>query len=54
MLGPRLVSLHNLHFYGALMGKAREMIRVGELRRWVEATLEQMQELDEIGETEID
>ena len=54
MLGPRLISLHNLHFYGALMRKAREMIRVGELRRWVEATLEQMHELDEIGEAEID
>jgi queuine tRNA-ribosyltransferase len=49
MLGPRLISLHNLHFYGALMRKAREMIRVGELGAWVEATLAQMQELDEIG-----
>jgi hypothetical protein len=36
------------------MRKAREMIRVGELRRWIEATLEQMHELDEIGEAEID
>jgi queuine tRNA-ribosyltransferase len=49
MLGPRLLSLHNLHFSGALMGKAREMIRVGELGPWVEATLAQLQELDEIG-----
>ena len=49
MLGPRLLSLHNLHFYGALMSKAREMIRVGELGPWVEATLAQLQELDEIG-----
>ncbi len=49
MLGPRLLSLHNLHFYGALMRKAREMIRLGELGPWVEATLGQMQELDEIG-----
>ncbi len=49
MLGPRLVSLHNLHFYGALMRKAREMIRVGELGPWVDATLRQMQELDEVG-----
>ena len=49
MLGPRLLSLHNLHFYGAMMRKAREMIRSGELGPWVEATLGQMRELDEIG-----
>jgi len=49
MLGPRLLSLHNLHFYGALLRKAREMIRLGELRPWVEATLAQMHELDEVG-----
>ena len=49
MLGPRLLSLHNLHFYGALMRKAREMIRVGQLRPWVEATLAQIREEDEVG-----
>ncbi len=49
MLGPRLLSLHNLHFYGALMGKAREMIRVGEFGPWVEATLAQIHEGDEVG-----
>ena len=49
MLGPRLLSLHNLHFYGALMRKAREMIRLGELCAWVEATLAQMHERDEVG-----
>ncbi len=49
MLGPRLLSLHNLHFYGALMRKAREMIRVGELGPWVEATLAQIREEDEVG-----
>jgi len=49
MLGPRLLSLHNLHFYGALMRKAREMIRLGTLGSWVEATLEEMRELDEVG-----
>ncbi len=49
MLGPRLLSLHNLHFYGALMRKAREMIRSGGLDTWVRATLAQMHELDEIG-----
>lgn len=54
MLGPRLLSLHNLHFYGALMRKAREMIRVGDLQRWVAATLAQMHERDEIGDPMID
>jgi queuine tRNA-ribosyltransferase len=48
MLGPRLLSLHNLHFYGMLMCKAREMIRVGKLSSWVEATVLQMRELDEV------
>jgi len=51
MLGPRLLSLHNLHFYGALMRKAREMIRVGELGPWVATTLADMQERDEVGTT---
>lgn len=49
MLGPRLVSLHNLHFYGALMRKAREMIRNGGFHRWHDQTLAQMHERDEIG-----
>jgi queuine tRNA-ribosyltransferase len=54
MLGPRLLSLHNLHFYGSLMRKARELIRLGDLGRWVEATLMQMRDQDEIGGPEID
>ena len=49
MLGPRLITLHNLHFYGALMREAREMIRVGKLHRWVESTLGQMNAEDEVG-----
>jgi queuine tRNA-ribosyltransferase len=49
MLGPRLVTLHNLHFYGALMREAREMIRVGGLHGWIESTLEQMEAEDEVG-----
>lgn len=50
MLGPRLLSLHNLHFYGALMRKAREMIRLGRLHSWVDATLTEMREHDEVGD----
>jgi queuine tRNA-ribosyltransferase len=49
MLGPRLLSLHNLHFYGALMREARETIRDGRLAAWVDATLTQMRENDEVG-----
>jgi queuine tRNA-ribosyltransferase len=52
MLGPRLVTLHNLHFYGALMREAREMIRLGKLGPWVEATLSRMHEEDEVGAPE--
>jgi queuine tRNA-ribosyltransferase len=50
MLGPRLLSLHNLHFYGALMREAREMIRLGRLGPWVESTLERMRDQDEVGD----
>jgi len=50
MLGPRLLSLHNLHFYGALMRKAREMIRLGRLQTWVDTTLAYMRERDEVGD----
>ena len=49
MLGPRLLTLHNLHFYGALMREAREMIRLGKLESWAEATIEQMLGEDEVG-----
>lgn len=50
MLGPRLLSLHNLYFYGALMRKAREMIRLGRLGTWVESTLATMRAQDEVGD----
>lgn len=49
MLGARLLSLHNLHFYGALMREAREMIRLEKLDAWVSATLARMKEQDEVG-----
>mgnify|MGYP001822414142 FL=1 len=52
MLGPRLLTLHNLHFYGALMREAREMIRLGKLESWVDATIEQMLGEDEVGGVE--
>ena len=52
MLGPRLLTLHNLHFYGALMREAREMIRLGKLESWVDATIEQLLGEDEVGGVE--
>ncbi len=52
MLGPRLLSFHNLYFYGSLMRKAREMIRLGKLAPWVAATLDRMREHDEVGGSE--
>jgi queuine tRNA-ribosyltransferase len=48
MLGPRLLTLHNLHFYGALMRKAREMIRTQAFASWAESTIQRMRELDEV------
>jgi len=48
MLGPRLLSHHNLHFYGDLMSKAREMIRDGGFRRWMHEALARMRNRDEI------
>ncbi len=54
MLGPRLLSLHNLHFYGALMRKAREMIRLGSFEPWVEETIARMREQDEVGGPDAD
>jgi queuine tRNA-ribosyltransferase len=41
MLGPTLVTIHNLHFFGALMGAIRKAISDGDLaasaRRWLES-----------------
>ena len=34
MLGPRLLSLHNVHFLVALMRAARESIRAGSFESW--------------------
>ncbi len=41
MLGPTLVSLHNLHFFAEFMRRIREAIADGELagrtQQWLEA-----------------
>ncbi len=37
ILGARLATLHNLHYYQALMGELRRAIAAGGLEAWVEA-----------------
>ncbi len=46
MLGPRLVTQHNLHFYGALMKGAREAIAAGVYAEYMKNSLASL----EIGE----
>jgi len=40
MLGPILVSIHNLRFYQRLMAKIREKLKSGEFSRWAEKELQ--------------
>ncbi len=49
MLGPRVVTLHNLWFYGALMREARAAIEGGGYRAWARETVARMREGDEVG-----
>jgi queuine tRNA-ribosyltransferase len=39
ILGHRLLSLHNLHYYASLMASARKAISEGQFERWVHDTL---------------
>ena len=48
MLGPRLVTLHNLHFYGALTAEARVAIKEGRYEAWARQAIAAMREGDEI------
>lgn len=48
MLGPRLMTQHNLHFYGALMAAARQAIREGRYQAWAQQTVQRMREGDEV------
>lgn len=49
MLGPRLVTQHNLWFYGALMKEARAHIEAGTYHAWAKRTADHMRAHDEIG-----
>ena len=48
MLGPRMVTLHNLHFYGALTAAARVAINEHRYAVWARETLSVMSDGDEI------
>ena len=43
MSAARLVTLHNLHFYGALVAEARAAIQAGEYADWARARLTALQ-----------
>jgi queuine tRNA-ribosyltransferase len=44
ILSLRLLSLHNLHFYGQLTQAARKAIEEARYAAWAHATLAQMDE----------
>ena len=49
MLGARLLTQHNLHFYAALMREARRAILERRYLEFARATEARMRELDEVG-----
>ena len=49
MLGARLVTQHNLHFYLDLTRQAREHIRTSDYAAWSEDAARRMREGDEVG-----
>jgi queuine tRNA-ribosyltransferase len=49
MLGARLLTQHNLHFYAALMRAARVAIAEKRYASFAAMALERMRELDEVG-----
>jgi queuine tRNA-ribosyltransferase len=48
MLGPRLITQHNLHFYQDLTRAARQAIREGRYTTWATEAEARMQAMDEI------
>ena len=49
MLGPRLVTLHNLHLYGTLMERARSQIVARRYESWAKGVRLRMEDGDEVG-----
>ena len=50
MLGPRLLTQHNLHFYADLMRAARAAIADGVYADFATQCLERMERHDEVGQ----
>jgi queuine tRNA-ribosyltransferase len=49
MLGARLLTQHNLWFYGSLTRRAREHVRAGDYATWAAGAAAKMRERDEVG-----
>jgi queuine tRNA-ribosyltransferase len=49
ILFARVLTQHNLYFFGRLMARLRQAIREGNARSWADSTLERMREHDEVG-----
>lgn len=49
LLGHRLLTQHNLSFYGALVAGAREHIEAGDYAKWARDVAERMRAGDEVG-----
>ena len=54
MLGPRLITQHNLWFYGALVREARVAIRQARYTTWAKATMAAMRDGDEVATAQTD
>lgn len=49
ILALRVLTLHNLHFFGTLMARLREAIQRGDAHAWGRRVLDQMRAGDEVG-----
>ena len=49
LLGHRLVTQHNLSFYGELVAEARRQIEAGTYHSWAAEAAKRMREGDEVG-----
>ena len=48
MLAARVLTQHNLHFFGALMAQLRDAIRRGDAHAWGKRILDRMAREDEL------
>ena len=54
ILFARVLTQHNLYFFGRLMARLRQAIREGNARAWPDATLDRMREHEEVGPADED